>query len=27
MPFLQSDLLNDADRQCILDWIDEVSGG
>jgi hypothetical protein len=27
MPFLQSDLLSDADRQCILDWIDEVSGG
>jgi hypothetical protein len=27
MPFLQPDTLNDADRQCILDWIDEVSGG
>jgi hypothetical protein len=27
MPFLQSDLLKAADRQCILDWIDEVSGG
>jgi hypothetical protein len=27
MPFLQSDLLKAADRQCILDWIDEVTGG
>jgi hypothetical protein len=27
MPFLQPDTLNEADRQCILDWIDEVSGG
>jgi len=27
MPFLSADLLTDEDRQCILDWIDEVSGG
>lgn len=27
MPFLSADLLSADDRQCILDWIDEVSGG
>jgi hypothetical protein len=27
MPLLATDLLSDADRQCMLDWIDEVSGG
>lgn len=27
MPFLQPGALNDADRACILQWIDEVSGG
>lgn len=27
MPFLQPDNLKDADKQCILDWIAEVTGG
>lgn len=27
MPFLSPQTLNAADEQCILDWIDEVSGG
>jgi len=27
MPFLQPDKLSAADRQCIIQWIDQVSGG
>lgn len=27
MPFFMPDALNDADKQCILNWIDEVTGG